>query len=261
MTTLTSDGMLTVAASLGVQTLPTVLALRPRHTDHEELAATRAATATTLRERRVLDAAGDLLDDELTTALFTLARPDRQLVMRIRRDGTLIRLCLARRGLEHALAVRTGDTLDVRTVWGDEDPATLARPLLATLGPCPPADLLPFSAPTAELQERFDATDSNYADAAYRLGMAESDAVTLGLALRGCQSVAELVCYSQGEARPIRAGASAAIYDTPAGRVIGSGSVAADGRAWTTLAPGGDRRLAQAITALVEALPEGRWMP
>ncbi|MBU3068080.1 ESX secretion-associated protein EspG [Nocardia sp. NEAU-G5] len=261
MTTLTSDGMLAVAASLGVQTLPTVLALRPRHTDHEEFAAARAATATALCERGVLDAGGDVLDDELTTALFTLARPDRQLVMRIRRDDTVTRLCLARRGLDHALAVRTADDLDVRAVWGDDVPATLARPLLTVLGPCPPADLLPFSVPTAELQERFDATDFSYADAAYRLGMPESDAVTLGLALRECRSVAELVCYSHGEARPVRAGASAAIYDTPAGRIIGSGSVAADGRAWTTLAPGGDGRLAQAIAALIEALPEGRWMP
>jgi hypothetical protein len=111
------------------------------------------------------------------------------------------------------------------------------------------------------LRERFDADDADYTDTAYRLGMSESDAVTLGLALRHCYSVAELVLYSHRDGRSVRTAASAAVYDTPSGRIIGSGSVAADGQAWTTLAPGSDRRLAQAIAALVEALPEGRWMP
>ena len=231
MTTLTSDGLLTVAASLGVQTFPAVLALRPAHTDHDELAAARAATVTTLCERGVLDDSGDVLDDELTAALFTLARPDRELVMRIHRDDSLIRVCLARRDLDHALAVRTGDDLDVHTAWGDEDPEALARTLLTVLGQCPPADLPALRVPTDELQERFDADNADYADAAYRLGMPESDAVALGLALRQCHSVAELVCYSHRDGRPVRAPASTAIYDTPAGRIIASGSVAADGQA------------------------------
>jgi hypothetical protein len=311
MTTLTTDGVLAVAAALGVQTLPTALAVRPRHTDHGQLAAARAAAAAGLRDRGVLDPDGDVRDDDLITALFALARPERQLIARIRRPGmpesgrgapgglgggslrnhvepseaplsdtaaaaernhagpsgmphehdTLIRFCLVRRGLEHAVAVRTGDELDVRTVWADEDPMTLARPLLAVLGSCPPADIPAFSAPTADLQRRLDAVGADYAGAAHGLGMPETDAVSLGLALRQRYSTAEIVCYSHRDGLAVRSPAAAAVYDTAAGRIIGGGSVTADGQTWTTLAPGSDHRMAQVIAALIESLPEGRWMP
>ncbi|MEU7145826.1 ESX secretion-associated protein EspG [Nocardia sp. NPDC046473] len=261
MTTLTSDGFLAVADALGVQTFPTVLALHPSHRDHDRLDAARAGTVAELLDRGVLDAGGDVLDDELTAALRTLARPDRALIMRIRRDGKLIRLCLARRGLDHAVAVRTGDELEVRTVWGDEDPVALAAPLLATLGRCQPADIATLSAPTAELRQRFDDAGSDYAAVAYGLGMPEAAAITLGMVLRHCHSVAELVCYSYRDGSAVRSAATAAVYDTADGRVIGGGSVAADGQAWTTFAPGSDRRLAHVIAAQIESLPEGRWMP
>ncbi|WP_330179062.1 ESX secretion-associated protein EspG [Nocardia sp. NBC_01503] len=261
MTTLTSDAVLAVADALGVQTLPAVLALRPRQTEHARLLAARAAVLPDLRERGLLDHDGNVLDDDLTTALFALARPERQLVLRIRREGTVHRLCLVRRGLDHAVAIRVGEELDVRTVWGDEDPAVLARPLLTALGSCPPADIPVLTAATAELRRRFDDGETGHTSVAYHLGMSEADAVTLGSALRQWNSLAELVCYSYRDGRAARSPATAAVYDTAVGRIIGGGSVAADGRAWTTLAPGSDRRFAHVIAAQIESLREGRWMP
>jgi hypothetical protein len=261
MATLTTDGMLAVAAVLGVQTFPTVLGVRSRHTGRTELIAARDAAVADLSGRGILDRDGEVRDDELTSALFALARPERQLVARIRQPDGLIRFCLARRGLDHAVAVRTGDDLDIRTVWAGDDPATLARPLLTVLGSVAPADVPAFSAPTDELRERLDAPGADVTAAAYGLGMPEADAVTLGLALRERISTAELVCYSHRDGLAVRSAAAAAVYDTAAGRIIGGGSVTADGRSWTTLAPGTDGRLAQVITSLVESLPEGRWMP
>lgn len=260
MTTLTTDGVLAVAETLGVQTLPTVLALRPRHADQHAFAAARAAVLPELGDRGVLDQDGNVLDD-LATALFVLARPDRQLALRIRRGGKLVRVCLARRGLDHALAVRTDDDLEVCPVWGEEDAAALARPLLGVLGPCPPADIPVFSALTTELQQRLDDAGTTHASAAYQLGLPEPAAIALGLALRQCDSLAELVCYTHRDGQSVRSPASAAVYDTADGRIIGGGSVAADGQLWTTLAPGSDHRLAQVLAAQIEALPEGRWMP
>ncbi|MGC4994611.1 ESX secretion-associated protein EspG [Nocardia salmonicida] len=261
MTTLTTDAALVVADKLGVQTLPVVLALRPRHIAQADFHTARLAAIPDLRARGVLDDDGNVLDDELTTALFVLARPERQLVMRIRRGAAVHRVCLARRGLDHAVAVRVADELEIGTVWGDEDPVALARPMLAALGACPPADIPALTAPTAELHRRLDDAGTTEASAAYQLGMSESDALTLGVALRQWSSVAELVCYSHRDGTAVRSPATVAVYDTPDGRIIGGGSVAADGQSWTTLAPGSDRRLAHVVGAQIEALPEGRWMP
>ncbi|PXX61707.1 ESAT-6 protein secretion system EspG family protein [Nocardia tenerifensis] len=261
MATLTLDGALVVAESLGVQTFPSVLALRARHVDHASAAGAREAATLELRERGVLDGYGDVRDDELAGALFALARPERELVLRIRRGTELHRVCLVRRGLDHAVAIRVGDELDIRPVWGDEDPELLARPLLDALGPAQPADIPTFRAPTDELRERLDAADNSATSAVYQLGLPEQDAITLGLALRQWTSLAELVCYAHADGAAVRSPATAAVYDTAAGRIIAGGSVAADGRAWTTLAPGTDRRLAHAVAAQIEALPQGRWMP
>ncbi|MGS2810855.1 ESX secretion-associated protein EspG [Nocardia sp. MW-W600-9] len=261
MTVMSTDGTLVVAEALGAQTLPAVLALRSAHVDRTAAAAARSAVLAQLSERGVLDAAGDVSDDELAAALCTLARPERELVLRIRRGTALDRVCLVRRGFDHAIAIRRGDELEIRPVWGDEDPDLLARPLLDVLGQAQPADIATFRAPTAELRARLDDPDTSPATAVYQLGMPESPAVTLGLALRQWTSLAELVCYAHTDGIAVRSPATAAVYDTPAGRIIAGGSIAADGRAWTTLAPGSDRRLAQVVAAQIEALPQGRWMP
>ncbi|MFI9403292.1 ESX secretion-associated protein EspG [Nocardia sp. NPDC052316] len=261
MATLTTDGALVVADALGVQTFPAVLALRSGHADHAAVSVARSAAALDLRDRGVLDADGDVRDDELASALFALARPERELVLRIRRGGVLHRVCLVRRGLDHAVAVRVGDELDIRPVWGDEDPELLTRPLLDALGPAQPADIPTLRAPTDELQRRLDEAGTSATDAVYQLGMPEAESVTLGLALRQWTSLAELVCYAHVDGVAVRSPATAAVYDTAVGRIIGGGSIAADGRAWTTLAAGSDRRLAHAVAAQIEALPQGRWMP
>ncbi|QIS02304.1 ESX secretion-associated protein EspG [Nocardia brasiliensis] len=261
MTTLTADGVFVAAAALGVQTFPPVLALRAGHSDQAGATAARTAAAQDLRARGVLDQAGDLRDDELAAALHVLARPERELVLRIRRGAALHRVCLARRGFDHAVAVRIGDELELRSVWGDEDPELLARPLLDALGPAQPADVPTLRAPTDELRVRLDEPSSSPADACYRLGLPESAAVTLGYALGQWLSLAELVCYAHVDGVAVRAPATAAVYDTSVGRIVGGGTLAADGRAWTTLAPGSDRRLAQVVAAQIEALPQGRWMP
>ncbi|MEV0770614.1 ESX secretion-associated protein EspG [Nocardia salmonicida] len=264
MTTLTVDGVLTVANILGVQVLPPVLAVRNTHRTPGRFAAARAATLSDLRADGVLDDEHTVVDDDLAAAFAVLARPERALVLRLRRAKAMTRVCLARRGFAHAIAIRAGDGLDVRSVWGDEDPVELAKPLVGVLGRCPPADVPTLTAPTDDLRARFDDPAIDHAEAAYHLGLSERDATTLGLALRERTALGELVCYHNGEgttAWASRAPATAAVYDTPAGRVIAGGRIAEDGRAWTTLAPGSDRRLVQVIAAIIESLPTGRWMP
>ncbi|MBO0878837.1 MAG: ESX secretion-associated protein EspG [Mycobacterium sp.] len=266
MTTLTTDDALAVATTLDIQTLPSSLAIYPRHADYDQLAAAQQSALSQLRDRGVLDHSGDVRDDDLATALFTLAHPDRELIAHIVRGGdpsrdTMIRFCLARRGFQHAVAVRASEQLEVYPVWVDADPSTLARPLLSVLGPCPPADIAVCSAPTTELCRYLDAAQSGHTAGAAGLGLTESATAALGSALRQRRSVAEIVCYSHCDGIAVQSPAAVAIYDTADGRIIGGGSTTADGRTWTTLTPGSDHRLTQVIATLTESLPEGGWMP
>lgn len=259
MTTLSMAQLRAVADTLGVQTLPTALAVGPTESRADVALALRDTTFAELAARGVLDRHGDVRDDGVAAALHTLARPDRELVLRVRRDGELTRACLVRRGGAHAIAIRTGDSVLVEPCWGDEDPDALARPLLSALGRAQPADIPTLRAPTEQLLRHLDQDDA--VNAVYRCGLAHADAVTLGIAIREQTAIGELVCYANTDGVATRSPVAAAVYDTPVGRIIGSGTRAGDGRAWTTLGPGSDRRFAHAIAGQIEALPQGRWMP
>ncbi|MGY1982898.1 ESX secretion-associated protein EspG [Nocardia gipuzkoensis] len=258
MTTMSMAQLRAVADTLGVQTLPTVLAVGPTESRADAALALRDTAFAELTARGVLDRYGDVRD-EVAAALHTLARPDRELVLRVRRGGELTRACLARRGGAHAIAIRTGDSVLVEPCWGDEDPDALARPLLPALGRAQPADIPTLRTPTEQLLRHLDQDDA--VNAIYRCGLAHADAVTLGVAIREHTALAELVCYANTDGVATRSPVAAAVYDTPVGRIIGSGMRAIDGRAWTTLGPGSDRRFSQAIAGQIEALPQGRWMP
>lgn len=262
MTTMTNDGMLAIADRLGVQTLPLTLSLAPQQDSYDEWAvAQRRATAALVRSG-VIDGHGEV-DSELAAAVHTLAQPDRELVARIygATPGPR-RICLARRGEAHALAVRAGDTFDVQPVWEDGSGRSLVRSLLAMLGPGKPAEVVNFSAPSADLSERLDsARDSaDYADAIYALGVADRDATAYGMAFAACHTYAEIVVYAQADGTTTRPPGAVAIYDTERGRIVAAPGIAPDQQVWSTVTPGTDHRVAQAISGLIETLPGRRWL-
>ncbi|APE33266.1 ESX secretion-associated protein EspG [Nocardia mangyaensis] len=262
MTVLTNDGLLAVAERLRVQTLPLVLAVRPTQETLADWQAARRAAEAELTGTGILDG-DEVANTELVGALLTLSQPDRELVARIFRGGAPVRICLARRGEAHALAVRTGDSYVIEPIWVDGSGQSLARPILAQLGPLAAADVAAFSAPATDLAERFDAAENaaDYADAVYHLGVAATDATRYGLALGDCHTYAEIVaCHHEGGATE-RATGAVAVYDTAAGRIVAAPGRAPDLRIWSTVTPGTDHRIAQAISALIELLPGGRWLP
>jgi hypothetical protein len=279
MTTMTNDGLLAVAERLCVQTLPLVLSVGPQQDSFDEWAAAQQRAVAELVGAGVLDAEGDV-EPDLADAMFTLAQPERELVARIYStapDATPVvtRICLARRGEHHAVAVRTGDTFDVRTVWADGSGEALVRPLLDVLGPATPAEVVNFSALSTELSERLTAgdclqvarnntaaqTSADYADAVYALGVADRDATAYGLAFAACHTFAEIVAYAHLDGTTTRPPGAVAVYDTGRGRIVAAPGIAADQQVWSTVTPGTDHRIAQAISALIESLPGGRWLP
>lgn len=261
MTTLTNDGVIALAAQLGVQTLPLVLGVGPQQDSHREWLAAQDQARAELRAARLLDAYGDV-QPEAAESFFALAQPDRELAARIFTESGQIRVCVVRRADTHAVAVRRGDTLDIRPLWTDGSGASLARPILEALGSCPPADVAGFSAAATDLSERLDAAtnSADYASTFYNLGMPESDATAYGLALGSCHTYAEVVAYAYADGVTDRSPGAAVVYDTAQGRITSAPGVAPDQQVWSTLTPGTDHRIAQAISALIDSLPGRRWL-
>jgi hypothetical protein len=86
---------------------------------HDFLASFAAA------QDQLLDRYGDV-DSDLAVALQTLAQPECELAARIFTPAGTRRLCLARRGTRHALAVRTDETVELVTTWADDSGTALA---------------------------------------------------------------------------------------------------------------------------------------
>ncbi|MEC3913288.1 ESX secretion-associated protein EspG [Nocardia sp. CDC160] len=262
MTTLTNDGVIALAGHLGVQTLPLVLSIGPRQETYSEWEQAQEQARADLRARRIVDPHGDV-ETDTATALFALAQPDRELAMRMHTATGRVRVCVVRRGEDHAVAIRRGDLLDIHPLWSDGSGASLARPLLDALGPCAPADLAPFSAESDELAERLDAamTSEDYASTVYNLGVPDADATAYGLALADTHAYAEIVAYAYADGVTDRSPGAVAVYDTARGRIVAAPGVAPDQQLWSTLTPGSDHRIAQSISALIDSLPGGRWLP
>ncbi|WP_227984294.1 ESX secretion-associated protein EspG [Nocardia spumae] len=262
MATLTNDAVLAVSELLGVQTLPLVLEVGPRQDSIDAFTAARADALRGLRGAGLVDSYDDV-EPDLGTALSILAQPERELAARIVTESGTRRVCVARRGMGHAVGVRIGDEIEVHTIWADESGAALARPILDALGPAEPADIVSFSAAADELSGRMDAAarPAEFAEALHGLAVAERAAIEFGLAMSQCHAHAEIVAYAHADGITTRSSGAVAVYDTARGRIAASPGAAPDLRVWSTFTPGSDHRVAQAITALVGTLPGGRWMP
>ncbi|MET7768674.1 ESX secretion-associated protein EspG [Nocardia sp. NPDC005366] len=262
MTTLTNDALLAVAERLGVQTMPLVLAAGPRQDSFQAWQAARDQAVTELTADGTFDSYGDV-EPGLAEAMYTLTQPEAELSGRsYGADGTR-RICLARRGARHATAVRTGDAFDIATTDIDGSDRELARLLLAALPACPPAEVAAASVVADDLARRLDAaeTTTDYVDAMYALGIDAHDATVLGAAFGACHGYTEIVATVHHDGLTSRAPGAVAVYDTARGRIVVAPTTAPDGQVWSTITPGTDHRLTQAVGALLEGLPGGRWLP
>ncbi|MEC3919270.1 ESX secretion-associated protein EspG [Nocardia sp. CDC160] len=251
------DELLVVAELLGVQTLPSVLRVRPGHDSAAAWTALRASAMRSLRSAGLLDAYADV-DCELADALRTLEHPERELAMHIYTESGNRQACLVRHGAQHALAVRNGDAVEIAGIWAD-DGAALASPVIAVIGSGAPADTVPLRGLTCDILDCLDTArePSDYIRLLARFGMSETDALEFGIAMSHCVTRVEIVAYDH-----VSGGRSsgAAVYDTHRGRIVAVPTTAADGQCWTTLLPGSDHNVAGAISGLVRAMPSHRWM-
>ncbi|NKY58342.1 ESX secretion-associated protein EspG [Nocardia flavorosea] len=261
MVTLTVDAIAVLSELLGIQTLPLVLDVGPRHDSVASWRAAQQQTTAALRASELIDSFGDVAPG-LAAALHILALPDREIAARQYTASGIQRVCVARRGDQHAYAARAGDTFEIATFWSGSDIADLVRPLLHALGSRPPARVSSFSLPTEDLEDHLDRAgggSGDYTQALRRSGLDERTAVEFGVALARCLARAEIVGYAYADGVTYRAPGAVVVHDSAQGRIVAGPSLSSDGRMWSTFTAGSDHRIVHSIAAMIELLPGHGW--
>ncbi|MCH5642230.1 MULTISPECIES: ESX secretion-associated protein EspG [unclassified Gordonia (in: high G+C Gram-positive bacteria)] len=216
-------------------------------------------------DARIVDL-GLWADDEpvawLGAAMRVLSTPDRTIEVRTFTDDGVRRMCLARAGNHHALAVRDGTDVHLRLV--DLHEADALGPLFQReLGECAPCSFGALSHPTDDFTDRLGScrTGLEMTDALHALGASPTDAMMISAALASCRARTEIVAIAHDAGVLTQSSGAVAVFDTGKGRIVSSPSKSLDGRLWTTLSPGTGHRITQAIGLLIETLPDSRWFP
>lgn len=257
---LTVDELRVLAVSVGADDLPAVLDMQSRHAtiDGREAAFDRAARELLSRNLFV----GDVVHPDLVPVLQALARPDREVAMRLVTPQGTARIIVARRDTLCVSARRVGEDISVRILGHCNELSDVIAALSRELPSATPADVDPVTAPLLEMTACLSDTHDpmRLADRIRALGAEPRTAMRLGVALGSRQAFAEIVycALAEDEGRIRRGPAAVGVFYTKRGRIIGAPSASPTGQLWTTLKAGTERALGQAITQLVE-LADERW--
>lgn len=254
------DEMHVLTAQLGVQALPLVLDLRPRHPTETARAEAAGRARQSLTERGLI-AAGEV-SAELAVLVQSLQRPERELAMRLVTPDGLARVTVVRSGTQCISACRVGNEVTLQTTADGADLPNAARALLRPLPAAKPAEISPVGGPLSEVSQALsDTHDATVlSDRIRALGADPRSAMMLGSALAARLAFAEIVYYALDDDtdRVSRSAGAVGIFYTKRGRLVGAPSASPSGQLWTTLKPGSDHTIKQAIGQLVE-LSGYRW--
>ncbi|MDG3010012.1 ESX secretion-associated protein EspG [Rhodococcus sp. D2-41] len=240
---------------LGIDVLPVVLGTMSTHDDSSALARARLEQRAAFEGAGLLD--GDDLAPKLVDLFSVLARPTRELAMRLYTPTDVLRLCLVTDASQrHVLAMRGPESIVLQDASVTDSPQTVAAPVLAALGRQAAAQFDRVNAPTQTLVDALEAgrETGDYESALRRAGATEDDAAALGAALGSMSTYAEIVAIAHGDAKTTQAPGAVVVYNTAKGRVVASPSLAADGALWSTFTPGTDHRIVQAVASLLSTL-------
>jgi EspG family len=257
---LTDDEVQVIASRVGVQSLPVVLGLRPRHDTETALGAAIDHATRALTER------GLIRDGEVTTELVAplraLQRPDRELALRLVTPDGMARIAVIRQGAQCISARRIGDEVVLEIVEGRPSLTAAVRTLLGHLPVAAPAEIGQVGAPLDAAGEALSGTHDAavLADRIRALGAEPRTAMLLGSALASRLAFAEIVYYTLDPDDDLisRCPAAVGVFYTKRGRIIAAPSASPTGQLWTTFKAGSDHVFGQAIGQLVELSGE-RW--
>ncbi|RRO16240.1 ESX secretion-associated protein EspG [Saccharopolyspora rhizosphaerae] len=204
-----------------------------------------------LRHKRLAETKRDRVEVELADLLGLLDRPQRSIDGRIWADRSIRALACANGG-EGLLTVVDGDVVELTPVRG----GALAEAAVSVAGDVPPGPGRAVSLPNDVLRQAADAAGAGnplgLTDELRILGITHDDAADVanmadGMGVRG-QFGAE---GNPGRGKPERAGRVVAFHDTGRGRYLHVVRRSGDGRAWSTLAPADNARLAEYVRDLL----------
>ncbi|TDD04075.1 ESX secretion-associated protein EspG [Saccharopolyspora terrae] len=204
-----------------------------------------------LRHKRLAETRRDRVEVEFADLLGLLDRPQRSIDVRIWADRPIRALACANGG-EGLLTVVDGDVVEMTPIRG----GSLAEAAVSVAGDVPPGPGRAVSLPNGALRKASDVAGAGnplvFTDELRILGVAHDDAADVAnmannMGIRG-QFGAE---SSAGRSKPARAGRVVAFHDTDRGRYLHVVRSSGDGRAWSTIAPADNGRLAEYVRELL----------
>ena len=254
--TLDMDEMDFLVDELSIAELPVVLDVFPRFDD----AATRDSALE--RGRSALGTAGLLtggrVHDDIRQWLRVLEQPHWYVSARVFDVGTapITRICVASDDRTTVSALRREDVVTIRVVHGDP-----ARDLTRSIGSADSFDTSSINAPTDLLAEALDAAPADVGATASRLrgiGIVGDRATALASAMSTCAGRTEITAVARTHGARLVAGRPVALFDTRAGRLVATSTLAADGTSWSSLTGATDHRVTSALAELIASAQDLR---
>ena len=263
---LSVDGALFLMRLLGIDSLPTVLALMDNVYYAHDQRVVDDVTVPILVEHGLIDLEGRV-EPTVEGWLRTLERPDIDVELRAMQGERMRRAVVARRGGDHVLAVRRDEELVIQGIWsqGNSLDDALAGPLWAALRPSPEL----AAPPPAEFETITISLAQAEALAAHPPGdMIRELRRELRVDLPTARLLNEVSQYSGQRAEivmresrgieSVQTPAGVLVADTSMGRVISaarrSGSTLA-----VTFGPGTYARFKMAMADLIGLTPSRNW--
>jgi hypothetical protein len=280
MLTTTVECVWALQALIGVEQMPTVLRLKPyipsAHSDFVvETTQGRQLLSNTaqyhsLQEAGAIDAAGQV-DGAVRDWMMVLGRPDREVVLTIRRPGELATdddgptvqersLVVCRHDRYLAMAARDGEQMVIGGVGEASEPAQqvelICRMVVPALGDHPPAEIDGINVPKATVVMALEHAGSSpeaRAEALRRLGMGPWEVEVVQAAMDLEQSAMAVIAVVD-HAADIRPHPQVlTVADTDYGRISFTMTTGADGQEWLSIFPTTPTSLRQDLGELLAA--------
>lgn len=278
--TTTVNGVWTLQVLLGIETMPYSLRLKPfvpsAHaalmvaSTAGEVHLSQTAEYLSLVAAGVIDGRGNV-DEAVRDWMTVIGRPDRQVVLAIRRPndaaadpgaGPTVRervMVVCRRQRWLAMIGRDENDMVVDAVGESSDPATqielICRTVQPALGDAPAADIEGVNLPVDTLNSALTASAPHgrtaMASALSRLGLAPQQVDVITAAARLDESAMAVISIVDQGIKPVFHPQVVTVADTDFGRISVTTTVGADGRKWISIWPASHAALREDLGVLL----------